>query len=292
MDIELARTFLVVAETRNFVRAGEQLFVTQSTVSARIKSLEEQLGRTLFVRNKAGVTLTSAGELFKKHAATLVHVWEHAKSEVSIPEGHSDVIAIGARFGIWDPILLEWLGRMRREYPAIAVQSEIGMSDTLTRRMAEGTLDISVMYSPTSLPALKAEPLFQEELVLVSTQRQTSPALPDDYVHVDWGGDFRRKFGLAFPERQSHGLRINLGVLGLSFIKRHGGSAYFPKRLVERDLAADALFEVPKAPRISFPAFVVWPAEQVTEAVSEAVRVLKEVAENGLPGSWPNGERP
>ena len=62
MDIELARTFLAIVSTGSFVRASDRLHVSQTTVSARIRSLEDQLRRPLFVRNKAGATLTPAGE--------------------------------------------------------------------------------------------------------------------------------------------------------------------------------------------------------------------------------------
>ena len=57
MDTELARTFLTVVASGNFITASERLHVSQSTVSTRIQALEEQLGCTLFVRNKAGATL-------------------------------------------------------------------------------------------------------------------------------------------------------------------------------------------------------------------------------------------
>jgi len=277
MDIVLARTFLVVVETRNFVRAAEELHVTQSTVSARIRSLEGQLGRDLFIRNKAGVSLTNAGELFKRHAATLVHVWQHAKSEVEIPEGYSDVISLGARFGIWDPILLRWLSWMREHHPAIAIQAELGMSDTITKRLAEGTLDIGVIYSALNLPAFKAEPLFLEKLLLVSTSSTENTVLPVNYVHVDWGADFQRKFRLSFPEQLGHGLKVNLGVLGLSFIKENGGAAYFPERLVRDDLIQDVLYIIPDAPVITFPVFLVYPSDNGDPSIATAVENLRRV---------------
>ncbi|MFK5098316.1 LysR family transcriptional regulator, partial [Klebsiella pneumoniae] len=72
MDIQLARTFLMVAETGSFIEAGRRMNVTQSTVSARIKSLEELFGRPLFERSKSGATLTAAGDQFQKHALALV----------------------------------------------------------------------------------------------------------------------------------------------------------------------------------------------------------------------------
>jgi DNA-binding transcriptional LysR family regulator len=61
MDTELARTFLAVATSGNFVAAASRLHVTQSTVSARIQNLEAALGRRLFLRGRSGATLTPAG---------------------------------------------------------------------------------------------------------------------------------------------------------------------------------------------------------------------------------------
>ena len=54
MDVAAAKTFLAIVEAGNFVAAAQRLHVTQSTVSARIKTLESALGRELFIRNKAG----------------------------------------------------------------------------------------------------------------------------------------------------------------------------------------------------------------------------------------------
>src|SRR5690349_7697801 len=64
MDIELARTFLEIVSTGSFIKAADRLHVGQTTVSARVRLLEQQLGRPLFVRNKAGASLTPAGEHF------------------------------------------------------------------------------------------------------------------------------------------------------------------------------------------------------------------------------------
>lgn len=65
MDTELARTFLTVVEAGNFVSAAERLHVSQSTVSTRIHTLENLLGCTLFVRNKAGPHLRPPAVSFR-----------------------------------------------------------------------------------------------------------------------------------------------------------------------------------------------------------------------------------
>jgi LysR family transcriptional regulator, flagellar master operon regulator len=64
MDIELAGTFLEIVSTGSFVRTSERLNVGQTTVSARMRLLEQQLGRSLFVRNKSGAALTPAASGF------------------------------------------------------------------------------------------------------------------------------------------------------------------------------------------------------------------------------------
>ena len=72
MDINVARTFLEVVKTGSFVSAATNLNLTQTAVSARIRVLEEQLDRKVFVRNKAGARLTPAGDQFLRFATSLV----------------------------------------------------------------------------------------------------------------------------------------------------------------------------------------------------------------------------
>jgi len=64
MDTELARTFLAVAATGNFVAAASRLHVTQSTVSARIHTLETTLSARLFHRGRNGAELTPQENVF------------------------------------------------------------------------------------------------------------------------------------------------------------------------------------------------------------------------------------
>src|SRR5262245_43143224 len=95
VDINLARTFLEIVTTGNFLRAAERLHVTQTAVSARVRTLEELLGRKLFVRNKSGAALTTAGEQFLRYAQTLVQVWERARHQVAVPPGRRAVVTVG-----------------------------------------------------------------------------------------------------------------------------------------------------------------------------------------------------
>lgn len=277
VESELARTFLTVIAAGNFIGAAERLHVTQSTVSARIHTLEEQLGCTLLVRNKAGTTLTPAGRRFQKHAATLVRTVERARQEVGVPVGYRAVLTVGGRLGLWQGLLLQWLPVIAQAAPDVSVRAEIGFEDDLMHGLVEGRIDIGVMYTPQSRPGLAVEQLFEERLVLVSTRPTATPELHDGYVYVDWGPEFYARHSVLFPEFAGPKLVANFGWLGLQHILQHGGSGYFPLRLVRGLVEAGQLHLAPRAPEFRLPAYVVYPADS-SEVIDGAVAGIRLIA--------------
>src|SRR6218665_193358 len=101
MDIAGARTFLEIVKTGSFIGAAANLHLTQTAVSARIRVLERELDRPLFIRNKAGARLTPAGEQFMRYATTLVQVWERARHQVALPTGRERSVTIGGEHSLW-----------------------------------------------------------------------------------------------------------------------------------------------------------------------------------------------
>jgi DNA-binding transcriptional LysR family regulator len=278
LDTELARTFLTVVAAGNFISAAERLHVTQSTVSARIHTLEDQLGCTLFVRNKAGTTLTPAGRQFQKHASTLVRTVEQARHDVGVPRGFRAALTVGGRFGLWEQLLLRWLPLMREVAPDVSVRAEIGMDADLMQGLVEGRLDIGVMYTPQSRPGLKVEPLFEERLVLVSTDPGRLPEPGPEYIYIDWGPEFYAKHSASFPEFTGPALTANIGWLGLQHILENGGSGYFPMRLVRSYLKDRRFVGVPGAPEFSLPAYLVYAAEGQPDILEKALNGIRRVA--------------
>jgi len=279
MNIDLARTFLEIVETGNFNKAAERLNVTQSTVSMRIKALEDELGRSLFVRSKAGTELTAAGVQFRRYATTMVRVWEQARQEIALPPGLRTVLNIGGQFSLWDRLLVQWIPWMRTALPDVALRAEVGLSDGLMRQLAEGLLDIGVMYSPQSRPGLHTEKLLEERLVMVSTRRRTIDEWDDDYVFVDWGPEFRQNHGQSFPDLKTPAVSVGLGALGLQHVLSYGGTGYFPMRAVRAHIAAARLFPVTGAPEFRRPAWLVYaPDEGREEWFHTALDGLRYVA--------------
>jgi len=282
MDTELARTFLTVVVAGNFIGAAERLHVTQSTVSARIRALEDLLGCVLFVRNKAGARLTPAGRQFQRHASTLVRTVEQARQDVGIPRGFRGALTIGGRFGLWEQLLLKWLPLMLARAPDISIRAQIGFEGDLMLGLVEGQIDIAVMYTPQSRPGLKVGSLLNEKLILVSTTsegaQQTGPAPGPGYVYIDWGPEFYARHSASYPDYAGPALTANIGWLGVQHILTNGGSGYFPERLVRTHLAAGRLQIRRDAPVFALSAYVVYPAEGDPAVFGPALDGLREVA--------------
>lgn len=278
MDIELARTFLKVVDEGNFINAAERLHLTQAAISRRIKALEEYLGCTLFMRNKAGAVLTPAGRRFLKHAANLVRGLERARQEVGVLPPYRASLAVGARFGLCEQLLLRWIPLMQTQAPEVALRAQIGFEEGLMQQLIDGTIDIGVMYTPQSRPGLKIELLLEEELILVVCERPDHWPSDAAYVHVDWGPEFNAQHSINFPEFGNPGLRVNIGWLGLQHILSKGGSGYFPERLVRSQLQAGKLHRVPNSPSFSLPAYVVYPIDRNEDWFGLAVGVMRRIA--------------
>jgi DNA-binding transcriptional LysR family regulator len=279
MDLELARTFLEIVSTGSFLRAAERLHVGQTTVSARIKTLEQQLGRPLFVRNKAGATLTPAGEQFLRYAPAFVQLWQRARHQVAVPQGHRAVLVVGSEVSLWQPLLLDWVAWMRKSLRDIALRVHVDVPQDLINHVASGFVDVAIMYAPQHRPGLKIDLIMEETLVLVTTDPGGNAKVGRDYVHVDWGPEFALHHGL--PDVTPN-VSVNLGPLGLGYVLQVGGSGYFRMRAVAPHLAAGRLHAVPGAPQFSYPIYSVQSAGADDAIVGPALAGLRKVSTAGI----------
>ncbi len=285
MDTELARTFLMVAATGNFVAAASRLHVTQSTVSARISTLERTLGARLFKRGRNGTELTPSGKRFLRHAKSLVRTVEQAHHDVGLPQGFRDVLTLSGRTALWERFLPHWVAWMRESAPDISLRLDIGFEPDIMQGLIEGAIDIGVMYTPTSRPGLVVEPLFDETLLLVTSDPKRG--WPDEgYIHIDWGPEFNAEFSDHHAEMGPPALIANIGWLGMQQLLTYGGSGYFPLRLVRHYIKAGQLWRVPDTPQFKLPAYMVSPRDNDTATLKQALDGLRQLAraEQGLDG--------
>lgn len=274
MEIEFARTFLAVSATGNFIGAAAKLHITQSTVSARIKTLEQQLGTQLFKRGRGGAELTVSGSRFLRHAKALVRTFEQARHEVGLSSGFTAGLTLSGRIALWDGFLPDWTNWMRSTAPDISLRLDIGFEENIMQGIVQGTIDIGIMYTPESRPNIAVEHLFGESLILVTSSKDRHWH-DTGYVHVDWGPEFLAQFAARFPNRESSALRVNIGWLALQLINRHGGSAYFPIRLVREQIETQRLFLVEDSPLITLPVYMVYPLDRMESYMTTALEGLR-----------------
>jgi len=279
LDITTARTFLEIVKTGSFVRAAGNLHITQTAVSARIRSLEQQLDRKVFIRNKAGARLTPAGDQFLRFATSLVQIWDRARRSVATAPGKETVVTIGAELSQWNPLMRHWLVWMRRECPELAISAHIDSAERLMEEVQEGALDFAILYAAPARPGVIAELLFEERLVLVRTTPADQPMRAEDHVEVDWGDDFAASYHAAFPDALPGTVSISYGPLALDYVLARGGSGYFRMAAVRPFLEDGRLALVTDAPEFSYSAYVVHSTgadESVTARVRRGLRAAAE----------------
>ena len=283
MDTELARTFLIVIASGSFVDAAHRLHITQSTVSARIQHLEETLGAELFVRNKAGTRLAPAGVQFQRHASLLTRTVEQARQEIGIVRGFRGTLTVGGRIVVWEDLLLAWLPVFAALAPDVAVRALVGFEEDMMQALVEGRANVAVMYTPQARPGLVIEPLLEERLVMISTRADFSTEPGTGYVYVDWGPEFFAHHSLAFPNFVGAAISVNIAWLALQHVLAHGGSAYFPVRLIHEHEAAGRLHRVADAPEFRLTAYLCFPSKVESDALALALDTIRRVAaESGL----------
>lgn len=273
MDIELARTFLIIAGSGNFISAAIRLHVTQTAVTARVQNLETQLGCLLFTRNRGGAKLTSDGERFVNYATLLVQTWDAARRDLPVPVGLSETIALGAEVSLSNPLLLQWVKQIRQKFPLYAIRVEVGDGKDLQSRLESGLIDAALVYRPAYWAGMQVEQILEEKLVQISSTRNAEP-----YIFVDWGPDFRKEHDAALPGKIGK-MSFNLGPLAFQFILQCGGSGYFRTRVTRRALAEKRIELVKNAPEFSYPVFLVYAREKKNQAMERIFGLLQSVAE-------------
>lgn len=285
LDTETLRSFLEVAADGSFTTAAGKLNLAQSTISARIRVLEDQLGRRLFVRDRDGIRLTGAGRQLLPLAAAITRTWEQARQDIAVPKGYEHLLRLTAPAYLWDPIVMPWLQWMRRARPEVALRLEGSFPDSAVDQLAEGLLDISVVHVPRALPGVTFELLAVDRVVLVR-----HPDVADDwtgnYVFVDWGPDFRIAHDRAFGAAARSGISIVLVSAALRYVLSQRSAAYLPLTAVKSHVAAGELAAVENAPTFQRPLYLAYPSNALTSEVVEfALAGLRDIGKE-----WNVGE--
>lgn len=168
IELRHLRYFLAVAQVAHFTRAAEALYVSQPTLSQQIKQLEAELGTTLFDRIGKRVMLTEAGKILQAHAQRMLVELEQAQQAIQELEGlQRGELAVGVVQTVNAYMIPDLVARFTTSHPAISLRIQELSADDIESGIEQGKLHLGIGFVPPSSALLEAEPLFDENLVLI-----------------------------------------------------------------------------------------------------------------------------
>ena len=277
MNIENLRAFLEVTATGSFQKASESLHITQSSVSARIKALEDRLNRELFTRKRDGVALTNGGKAFYPYALSVVKTWQQAQQEVSLPPDIDNIVSLGIPVHYWNKLYSDWLNWMNENAPGTATRIQSDYSIFLLHELREGLLDLALVFYPELTPGLHFEPLFSEQLLMVSNEaRHVNDGHTQGYIYIDWGHQFQEQHNREYPNVPHHRITLALESQALVQIIERGGSAYLASSTAEPFIKEGKLFRVKGAKEFTLTIYLaVSDSKKNDPAIIAAINGLK-----------------
>ncbi|PKF63788.1 LysR family transcriptional regulator [Psychromonas sp. psych-6C06] len=280
MKIDLLKTFLEVSRTLHFRIASENLFITQSAVSARIKLLEDELGVLLFDRTKKHLKLTPEGHRLIKHANELIFMWQKTKQDVGITSQHSTQLVIGSMSTIWDIVLQNWLQKIHRNYEDISLLTNTYSPTELRKKLLNRVIDIAFMFEPIFSEQLLTEKVTSVPLHLVTTDPEQATNLDDisDFVFVDYGDSVNAQYLREFDDAPEARHYMSQPMLALNFILNVGGAAYLPRQICFSHIQNNNLYLVQDAPIFSREIFVNYLAKsQKVDVIEQTINLFPQI---------------
>ncbi len=259
MDTELLKTFIEVQRTRHFGKAAENLYLTQSAVSFRIRQLEQQLGVNLFSRYRNNIQLTAAGERLLPHAEAMLTALQRAKQDVAVSAEQAVQLSIAATANIWDAFLLQGFISIQQALPGLSWRAESLGREQIARLVLERYLDLAVLFDAPKVEEIQIDKLGDIQLLPVTTQSgyKVHSAMCQQYILVDWGTAFDIQHARHFPDLPPPQLRTGSARIALELMQQAGGSAYLPQTMVRPLLDDGSLHLITDAPVMTRELFAV-----------------------------------
>lgn len=203
MELLDLRYFVSIAETGSFTKSALQNNIAQSALSRRVRDVETELGVQLFYRNGRGVLLTEVGETFLARARGILAEMEGLRQEMTRSAGVLDgtvTLAVPPSVGLI--LLAPLLSQVRTDHPGIRMRVLEGFSGHVADWLANGKVDLAVLYKTRSSALLDSEHLLFEDMYLISASGAPQLGGAECIALADLQG-----VELALPS-QPHGLRL------------------------------------------------------------------------------------
>ena len=254
MDTMTIRTFIALAEIRNFTKTAEQLFVAQSTVTNRIRDLEEELGKPLFIRNRKQIELTPAGEKFLDYAQRFIQLESTVLQEMHGSTLFSRKIRIGTTNTIYECYVQKKLRAYLAQPFATSLQVTIGHTADMLQDLQSGLLDAVFSFAPLFKEGYSCHEYRTDDMVLVVNAHNEEYAqgiykddLPTlNYLFCNFA---LQGVGLfiqdLFPRHHRFPFEIDNSTKLPQYVTAGLGYTFLPRSLIEDDLEQGRIREIP-----------------------------------------------
>jgi DNA-binding transcriptional LysR family regulator len=166
MDLRRLRYFVATSEELHFGRAAKRLGMSQPPLSMQIRSLERELGVTLFDRDQRNVALTAAGEVLLRETRRILAALDHAKLVTQrAAQGLHGALSVGFITPAEYSFLPRLVRTFRQQYPGVTLQLREAMTDTQIEQLKRGALDVGLLYGAVDGPGFSCQVIWSEPLV-------------------------------------------------------------------------------------------------------------------------------
>lgn len=247
--------FVEVCRFLNFSQTAEALNTTQPAVSLAVKELESHYGVALFERMNRRVYLTPAGEALLATAQDVLRGFQEA--EETLGQGRPLALRVGANVSFGEAGLAQVLGRFRQEHPQVRLRALVANSDKIQSLLAENQLDVGIVDGLGVSERLRAQPLYQEDLVLaVAPGRFPAPATVEELAALplllrEPGSGLRSSVDRVFSQQglAPQPLLESTSTAALAQAAKAGlGVAILPEALAQRESG----LQVGTVPKVRF----------------------------------------
>ncbi|NMP23145.1 LysR family transcriptional regulator [Sulfobacillus harzensis] len=248
MDRDQIETVLAVERFGSFTRAADALHVTQSTVTARVRQLESELGISIWERTTRRLVLTPEGTrlmaLFKRTSILFERMFEVADERTVLRH-----VVIGSVHSQWSSGILPLLTRWAKSHPSVTWRLITGHSRELLDGVRDGVLDAAITYFPAGEHGLQSTLLAEQRIALLGAPNTVKEwATPMDLPHfplayVNWGEPFTSWFQREF-DSWTPTVQVDQAPLLIEILASGGYVGFMPRALAQPAVAEGKLVEV------------------------------------------------
>lgn len=256
MNTDSLRTFIKLSETMNYRKAAQQLFLAQSTVSARIQDLEKELGKKLFVFSGRTLHLTDAGKALRTYAEKMIKLEADIRRSICEIDESERTLRLGISDSILDWKVRDLISTYLEKHPNVAMEVHCQNSGIMMNELQNDNLDLCISFLPNRETSYQTQLLACEELLLITGNKRSvvatgisrdellrQPLLMTDYFNVTQELD--NWYQSLFPTNYVFKLRTSKVYEMKWYLKRMNGFAFLPAGFVKEELEKGELFSVP-----------------------------------------------